>query len=72
MAHRVKCKNCLSCMSPIWILPTRYYYCSLCGVWYAGRDDALYVVENPNQDKITAASNKLDDPILEEDEQSKP
>lgn len=71
MAHRVKCTFCKSCMSPIWILPTRYYYCSFCKLWYAGKDGELQIVENPNKDKIEAASNKLEDPIFEDTDEDK-
>jgi hypothetical protein len=67
VAHRVKCPECLSCMSPVWVMPNRYYYCSLCRIWYGGRDGELIIVPNPNQDKIDEAKgNKLDDPVLDE------
>lgn len=45
MAHRVKCKECLSCMAPFWILPSRYYYCNVCNTYYTGRDDALILMD---------------------------
>jgi hypothetical protein len=69
MAHRVKCKECNSCMSALWVNYNRYYYCSFCRLWYGGRE--IHVVENPNQDKIDAASNKIEDPILEEENEGK-
>lgn len=69
MAHKVKCKECLSCMSAIWVMPNRYYYCGFCRVWYGGRKEDLHVVPNPNQDKIDAATNKIEDPILEEEDE---
>lgn len=53
-------------MSPIWILPDRFYYCGLCRQWYSGMDGDLQPVENPNKDKIEEASRKLEDPIIEE------
>jgi hypothetical protein len=67
MAHRVKCKVCLSCMSPVWVMPDRYYYCGFCRQWYGGTDADLQPVPNPNQDKIDAALNKIEDPVLEEE-----
>jgi hypothetical protein len=55
-------------MSPVWILPNRYYYCSLCRQWYGGGAGELLKVPNPNQDRIDEASSTIADPILEEDE----
>lgn len=68
MAHRVKCPECNSCMSPVWVMPNRYYYCGFCKIWYGGRDGELVIVPNPNQDKIEEASNKLEDPVFEEED----
>jgi hypothetical protein len=56
-------------MSALWVNYNRYYYCSFCRLWYGGRE--IHVVENPNQDKIDAASNKIEDPILEEENEGK-
>lgn len=64
MAHRVKCPVCNSCMSPFWLLPTRYYYCGFCHVYYTGRDDALEVTDNPYKDRIVNP-NKIEDPVEE-------
>ncbi len=54
-------------MSPVWVMPNRYYYCSFCRQWYGGRVDELAKVDNPNQDKIDDAKAKLEDPVLEEE-----
>ena len=67
MAHRVKCRECNSCMSPVWVMPNRYYYCSLCLQWYGGRDGELIKVANPNQDKIDEVKGKIEDPVFEKD-----
>lgn len=67
MAHRVKCTNCNSCMSALWVMPNRYYYCSLCRIWYGGRAGELVEVPNPNQDKIDEYNNRIEDPVLEEE-----
>ena len=68
MAHRVKCPECRSCMSPFWILPSRYYYCGFCHVYYTGRDTELQLTESPYADRIE--SSKIEDPILEESNES--
>lgn len=65
MAHRVKCPICNSCMSPMWILPNRYYYCGFCHVYYGGRDSELVVVPSPYSN--TVVNNVIEDPILEEE-----
>jgi hypothetical protein len=65
VAHRVKCPECRSCLSPIWVMPNRYYYCGFCHVYYGGRDGELQIVDTPYRDKIESA--KIEDPILEEE-----
>lgn len=53
-------------MSPIWVLPHRYYFCGFCHVYYAGAKE-LSIVESPYKDKIEAATNKVEDPIMEDE-----
>lgn len=57
-------------MSPVWIMPSRFYYCGFCKIWYGGRDGELVVVPNPNQDKIDEFTNKVEDPIFEDGAES--
>lgn len=52
MAHRIKCKECNSCMAPIWILPNRYYYCDFCRVYYTGMDEALTIFPREDMYKL--------------------
>ena len=54
-------------MSALWVMPNRYYYCSLCRIWYGGRAGELVEVPNPNQDKIDEYNNRIEDPVLEEE-----
>ncbi len=48
-------------------MPNRYYYCSFCRQWYAGSDKNLEKVANPNQDKIDEFTNKIEDPVFDEE-----
>lgn len=63
MAHRIKCKECNSCLSPMWVLPHRYYYCGFCRQYYGGTPKNLEKVESPFKEKLE--SGKIEDPILE-------
>lgn len=64
MAFRVKCPECNGCMAPMHKDTTRYFYCSFCRQYYAGRDKTdLHPVESPFQLPV---SKKIEDPIEEE------
>ena len=69
MAHRIKCQTCNSCMSPVWIMPDRYYYCGFCHVYYAGRDGELQIVESPYKNYNNPSI--VEDPVEDEQEISK-
>lgn len=46
-------------------MPSRYYYCGFCHIYYAGRDDDLHVVESPYKD-YNVPTNIVEDPLPEE------
>lgn len=52
-------------MSPVWKEPDRFMYCGFCRQYYAGHIDHLEPVENPF---TPVTGNKIEDPILEEED----
>lgn len=69
MAHRIKCKGCNGCLSALWVKNSRYYYCGFCKIWYGGRE--VQQVPSPYQEEIDSASNRVEDPVFEEDYEGK-
>lgn len=61
MAFRKKCRECMSCMSPVWKGVDRYMYCGFCKQYYAGHIDNLIAVESPFQPAVSL--NTVEDPI---------
>jgi hypothetical protein len=61
---KVKCKECLGCMTARWIDNRRYFYCDLCKLWYGGGKGSLIVVDSPYL--IDSSEGKIDRRILEE------
>lgn len=61
MAHRVKCPECNSCMSAIWVVADRYYFCGFCHTYYITEGKILILVQNPYE--IAFAKNTIIDPV---------
>lgn len=47
-----KCKECNSCLEPIYFGPKRYLYCDFCMVWYDGITPNLFVVPREEAMKV--------------------
>lgn len=60
---KIKCPECNGCMDFIYVSNIRYIYCGFCHTFRQGRNDSLVIVPSP----FSTPSNKIDDPIMEEE-----